>query len=192
MREHYNGMYRVDVYFLCKTLAEVPIFLAIPITFTSITYYAIGLNPGLNHFITAVIIISLVANVATSFGYLISCISSGVTMALSIGPPVIIPFLLFGGFLLNKRSIPVYFTWLSYFSWFKYGNEALLINQWSDIDHIDCTALNSTCPKSGEIVLEMYGFEKDKLFANIFALLILIIVFRFMAYLALLSRTLRK
>lgn len=118
MREHFNGMYRVDVYFLCKTLAEVPIFLAIPVIFTTITYYSIGLFPAFSHFLTTTFIIILVANVATSFGkkkiqqkkfktnfflgYLISCISTGVTMALSIGPPVVIPFLLFGGFFLNS------------------------------------------------------------------------------------------
>jgi hypothetical protein len=39
-------------------------------------------------------------------GYLISCVSSSVSMALAIGPPVIIPFLLFGGFFLNNRYLP--------------------------------------------------------------------------------------
>lgn len=38
-------------------------------------------------------------------GYLISCVSTGVSMALAIGPPVIIPFLLFGGFFLNNRYL---------------------------------------------------------------------------------------
>lgn len=68
MREHFNGMYRVDVYFLCKTLAEVPIFLAIPVIFTSITYFSIGLYPAFSHFLITTLIIILVANVATSFG----------------------------------------------------------------------------------------------------------------------------
>jgi hypothetical protein len=37
MREHYNGMYRVDVYFLAKQLAEMPIFLLTPGTqFTNV------------------------------------------------------------------------------------------------------------------------------------------------------------
>jgi hypothetical protein len=36
-------------------------------------------------------------------GYLISCVSTGMSMALAIGPPLIIPFLLFGGFFLNNR-----------------------------------------------------------------------------------------
>lgn len=113
-------------------------------------------------------------------------------MALSMGPPIIIPFLLFGGFLLNKRSIPFYFNWLSYLSWFKYGNEALLINQWSDIDHIDCTASNGTCPANGKIVLEIYGYENDSLFTSVVSLFMLIILFRFLAYFALISKTLRK
>lgn len=68
MREHHNGMYRTDVYFLCKTLAEVPIFLAIPVLFTSIMYYMVGLNPEPGRFFQAMLIITLVSNVATSFG----------------------------------------------------------------------------------------------------------------------------
>lgn len=125
-------MYRTDVYFLCKTLAEAPIFIAVPLLFTIIAYPMIGLYPGIDHFFITASIVALVANVSTSFGtlfvihvctilsylsnlsntyitekyifflgYLISCISNNLSMALSIGPPVIIPFLLFGGFFLN-------------------------------------------------------------------------------------------
>jgi hypothetical protein len=36
-------------------------------------------------------------------GYLISCVSTSMSMALAIGPPLIVPFLLFGGFFLNNR-----------------------------------------------------------------------------------------
>ena len=122
-------MYRTDVYFLCKTLAEAPIFIAVPLLFTVVAYPMIGLYPGIDHFFITAGIVALVANVSTSFGtlffvdtrrvrleffkgkyilfaisflgYLISCVSSNLSMALSIGPPVIIPFLLFGGFFLN-------------------------------------------------------------------------------------------
>lgn len=121
-------MYRTDVYFICKTLAEAPIFLAVPLIFTVVVYPMVGLYPDVKHFFIAAGIVALVANVSTSFGiieihkqlalcvfslnnyptvfvplagYLISCISNGVSMALSVGPPVIIPFMLFGGFFLN-------------------------------------------------------------------------------------------
>ncbi|XP_076166926.1 protein white-like isoform X2 [Ptiloglossa arizonensis] len=165
LREHRNGMYRTDVYFLCKTLAEAPIFVAVPLLFTIIAYPMIGLHPGLEHFFITASIVALVANVSTSFGYLISCISDNLSMALSIGPPVIIPFLLFGGFFLNTASIPHYFEWFSYLSWFRYGNEALLINQWSGVETIQCTRSNATCPKSGQMVLQIFNF-KEKLWGS--------------------------
>ena len=68
LREHFNGMYRVDVYFLCKMLAEMPIFAALPVIFTCITYYMVGLNPSFLRFLGTNIIVVLVANAAISFG----------------------------------------------------------------------------------------------------------------------------
>ncbi|XP_066997539.2 protein white-like [Anabrus simplex] len=192
MREHFNGMYRTDVYFLSKTLAEVPIFIAIPIIFTAIAYYLVGFNPAPERFFLAMFIVTLVANVATSFGYLISCVSTSVSMAFSIGPPVVIPFSLFGGYYINTGSVPVYFKWLSYLSWFRYANEALLINQWTGVDSVACTRSNSTCPRNGHVVLETLNFSEDDLMMDIWSLVALIVGFRFLAYLALLFRTLRS
>ncbi|XP_076242442.1 protein white isoform X3 [Calliopsis andreniformis] len=191
LREHRNGMYRTDVYFLCKTLAEAPVFIAVPMLFTIVAYPMIGLYPGIDHFFVTVGIVALVANVSTSFGYLISCVSNNLSMALSIGPPVIIPFLLFGGFFLNTASVPVYFEWFSYLSWFRYGNEALLINQWSKVDSIACTRSNATCPKTGRMVLQTFNFKEEHFWTDIACLFSLIIVFRFLAFLALLSKTRR-
>lgn len=172
------------MYFLGKSLAEFPLFLLVPFIFTTITYPMVGLRPTFTNYLIALFIVSLVANVATSFGecfiitipsncialilpfsltgYFISCASSSVSMALSIGPPIIIPFLLFGGFFLNAGSVPAFFKWLSYLSWFRYGNEALLINQWADVGpgEIACTRLNSTCPTDGHVVLETLNFDE--------------------------------
>ncbi|XP_014478933.1 PREDICTED: ABC transporter G family member 3-like [Dinoponera quadriceps] len=192
LREHRNGMYRTDVYFICKTLAEAPVFLAVPLIFTVVVYPMVGLYPDVKHFLIAAGTVALVANVSTSFGYLISCVSNGVSMALSIGPPVIIPFMLFGGFFLNTASIPSYFVWFSYLSWFRYGNEALLINQWAEIDSIECTRNNTTCPRSGHTVLQTFNFKEEDFWTDIVCLFSLIAVFRFLAFLALLSKTRRS
>ena len=166
IRESRGRLYRADTYFLGKTIAELPLFLAVPLIFTGICYPMIGLKWGFSYFFNACLIVTLIANVSTSFGYLISCASSSVSMALSIGPPVIIPFLIFGGFFLNAASVPSYFTWLSYFSWFRYGNEALLINQWEDVleGDISCSRSNSTCPSSGHIILETLNFSEVRSF----------------------------
>nr|XP_023024221.1 protein white-like [Leptinotarsa decemlineata] len=189
LREHRNGMYRTDVYFLSKIIAEAPFFIVLPTLFTSVCYFMIGLNSEIPRFFVACGIVILVANVATSFGYMISCVSNSNSMALSLGPPLIIPSLLFGGFFLNVESIPIYFKWVSYLSWFKYGNEALMINQWENITEIDCPNGNSTCPRDGHMVLQIYNFHEEALPIDIISLLALIVGFRLIAYFGLLSKT---
>ncbi|KAL7031147.1 hypothetical protein ACKWTF_006909 [Chironomus riparius] len=191
IRESRARLYQASSYFMGKTLAELPLFLLIPILFTAISYPMIGLRGGWPYFMIAIGIVCLIANVSTSFGYLISCASSSISMALSIAPPVIIPFLIFGGFFLNAASVPDYFKWLSYFSWFRYGNEALMINQWDGIDDIMCTR-NITCPTSGEIILETFNFTASNFWWDILALVGLIVILRVGAYLFLLSKSRSK
>ena len=32
--------------------------------------------------------------------------------------------------------MPSYISWIQYFSWFRYGNEALAIGQWAGVENI--------------------------------------------------------
>ena len=41
LREHFNGMYRSDVYFLTKQIAELPVFVVTPLLFLGILYYMV-------------------------------------------------------------------------------------------------------------------------------------------------------
>lgn len=193
LRETRSRLYRCDTYFLGKTIAELPLFLAVPFLFTAIVYPLIGLRPGLSHFMLTLLVVTLTANAATSFGYLISCASASTSMALSVGPPVIIPFLLFGGFFLNSGSVPIYLRWLSYFSWFRYANEGLLINQWAGVQpgEINCTQSNSTCPSSGHVILQTLSFDESHLPYDLVGLILLIILFRVLAYVTLRLRVKR-
>lgn len=68
LREHKNGMYRTDVYFLSKTLAEMPLFTLFPLVYTGICYYSIGLNPEQPKFFIACGLVTLVSIAALSFG----------------------------------------------------------------------------------------------------------------------------
>jgi len=192
LREHWNGMYRTDVYFLAKTLAELPIYIIIPTVFTTIMYWMVGLYPDPGKFFTCLLIVTLVANCACSFGYMISCMSNSITMALSLGPPLLTPLLLFGGFFLNTASIPSYALWVQYISWFKYSNEALNINQWKDVNYIACPRDNMTCLSSGKMILDNYYFVKEDLWFNIGMLLVLLVVFRLIGYIFLYMKARRR
>ena len=162
-------------------------------------------------------IVQLVANISTNIsGYLISCMTSSTQVALALGPPFIIPLLLFGGFFLRNGSVPVYFDWLRYVSWFMYANEALSINQWQGISFNDTL---SPCPNhvcTDEYILKQFDFDpviwfwlftyyslsnfifffplisQINFYRNIGCLFALIAGFRLLAFLVLLKKTYRK
>ncbi|OQV17113.1 putative Protein white [Hypsibius exemplaris] len=184
-------MYRVDVYYICKVLVDVPTFIVLPMVFITIAYWMIGMYPDVTAFFIAAAIIVLVTNAAVSFGYFISCAAGTENLALALAPTCIIPLMLFGGFFLNSGTVPKYFLWLAYISWFKYGNEALAVNQWRHISHINCTT-SVSCPRDGQAVLRQLNFHEDNLNFDIVMLFVLIVAFRVLAFIALAIRARRK
>jgi hypothetical protein len=62
------------------------------------------------------------------------------------------------------RDVPIWLIWLKYLSWFLYGFEALLINQWDGIENITCPAEVRTTNKRQSIncSAEDCGFKKSE------------------------------
>ncbi|KAF2358413.1 ABC-2 type transporter [Trinorchestia longiramus] len=191
LREHFNGMYRTDVYFLAKTAAELPFYIVLPFIFCSITYYMVGFGGTVINFFTCAAIIVLVANISTSFGYMVSCVANNLNMALAMAVPLVIPLMLFGGFFLNNGSTPDWLSWVRYASWFSYGNEALLINQWRSVEVIPSSG-NYTRFPSGEAVLKFLNFDQGSIFIDVCCLVLLLLLYRTLAFLGLLSKTFRR
>ncbi|XP_044753408.1 protein white-like isoform X2 [Coccinella septempunctata] len=187
LREHKNGMYRTDVYFLAKIIADIPIYAIINAMGTTICYFSIGLNDEFSRYVTCVITCILVTYAVMGAGYIISTISSSIQMAQTLVSFVVTPFLIFGGMFLSINSVPPYLQWLADLSWFKYGNQALLINQWSDVKHIICDD-SSFCPKNGLVVLASEGVSPDQLIPSLLALVGLAIFFRILSFFALLYK----
>lgn len=209
LREHKNGMYRTDVYYLAKTLAEIPVFLISPLFLITISYWMIGLRDEFLRFLVSYGIMCLVTNVAVSFGYIISTIAPTITAATSLGPPLMLPLLIFGGFFLKNTTVPVYFIWLKYISWFMYGFEALIINQWKGYGSIPCTTettiaptlspANSTsagngafCIPNGDAAIAFQGFDADNLLFDVYIMIALMIGFRIISFLFLLMRAYKE
>lgn len=191
MREYGTGLYNVAVYYLSKTLVEIPFLIIIPIIFMSILYWMSGLIRDADAFLVATGISILVSNAAASFGYVISTAVPSTTAGLAIAPALMIPFLLFGGFFLNSGSTPDYLVWLKYISWFFYGNEILVVNQWEDVTQISCTT-SSSCISNGALVISSLNFDKDNFYLDIGLLFALIAAFRIIAFLILLFRAKRS
>ena len=50
LREQANQMYGILPYYLAKIISDIPSFLIIPVVFTAITYFAIGLTKDTSQF----------------------------------------------------------------------------------------------------------------------------------------------
>ena len=136
-----------------------------------VPYFAIGLNSAADRFFTGAAIEVLVANSAVSFGYFVSCLAGTTPIALAIAGPLNIPLLLFGGFFLKNNTAPKWLEFFKYLSWFNYGNEALTINQWRDVEfttpgpNCNSTMLEYTAADpnaficNGNDVIALYNFN---------------------------------
>lgn len=197
LREYGTGLYRTDTYFLAKNLAEFPTFVLLPFLMITVDYWMIGLYSDWKNYLIASAIIIFVSNVAVSFGMIMSTLAGDVNIALAIAPPIMIPFMMFGGFFLNNDSVPDYFIWLKYLSWFKYSNELLVVNQWENVDHIGCnrntTASGAGCAFStGADVLDYMGFSAENTWLNIGLMFALMFGFRILSFIFLLVRARRS
>uniref|UniRef100_F1L0S9 ABC transporter ATP-binding protein/permease wht-1 n=1 Tax=Ascaris suum TaxID=6253 RepID=F1L0S9_ASCSU len=198
LREHRAGIYRTETYYIAKSLAEMPQYTILPIIYSIIVYFMTGLDPSVASFFTYTTITILVNHVAVSVAYAGACVFGEDSLALTYMPCFILPMLVFGGFYISFHSIPFYFNWISFLSWFRYGFEALQINQWMNIAIISgCengTIINSPddyCPArdgTGILYRRGMGTSKSAMFINGAILLTMFIVFRLIGLFALLIR----
>jgi len=66
-REHLNGLYRIDVYFVARQLADLPLFLLTPVIFMSIFYFMALPDNGYERFLMSTLIAVIVVQVMTLY-----------------------------------------------------------------------------------------------------------------------------
>jgi hypothetical protein len=121
---------------------------------------------------------------------------------------MMLPMLIFGGFFLQADTVPKYFIWIKYLSWFYYGSENLYSAQWENLGYcntefadqnaqnnaVSISPENAKCEEfyppgtqyfSGDSVLKRFGYEPDNIERNIGIMFALGIGFRLIGYLIL-------
>ncbi|CAJ0942087.1 unnamed protein product, partial [Mesorhabditis belari] len=196
LRENANGIYKTSAYFLAKNLAEVPQYCVMPTIYISIVYWMSGLEPHITSFLFSILISILIVGVAISISYAVATVFGDTAIAMTFLPIFVIPTMAFGGFFINSNDIPWYFQWLANLSYFKYGYEALAINEWDPINMIPgcnvTTPFDYNCPSNGQEVLESISFASIHRWRDVLILLAEILAVRFVAFIALAIRTARN
>nr|QUF59469.1 ATP-binding cassette transporter Abcg-like5 [Brachionus angularis] len=191
LREHQNGMYSVISYYLAKIITDLPKFIVLPFVFITINYWMSNLNNDVGKFFICVGVIILVANTAASFGSLISAAAPSANAALGLSAPILVPLMIFSGFFLNNSTVPDYFIWLRYLSWFNYANELLIINQWDTITNISCTTVKCAF-NNGADVINALQMKKENYGIDFMAICLLLVGFRIITFFILLLKSYKK
>lgn len=186
IREYKSGLYHLFSWYFSKNVSEFPMQVLLPILFFVPVYFLMGIGHGFDVFIYMQVIVILVNSCAIGLGYMVSCLCRRVDIAPITGVVIIMPFLLFGGLLINSDDCPDYFVWVQYISPIKYGFEALMKIFWRQVPTISCnTAIENCTALTGHEVLKNFSMESRSALADGAILIAINVAFRAVGFVGL-------
>ncbi|VDM39299.1 unnamed protein product [Toxocara canis] len=173
VREYHDGMYGVAPYYFARVLSYIPLF---TVDGTLLLHLHYGFFQYVSRFLSRKMGISI----CPSF-----------PIAVSVAGPMLTLLSLTGGLYANVGELPKYIAWVQYLSWFslekwiarviemcrhyyRFGFEALAINQWSDVATGECYM--SDC-RMADAVLSQFSFAKENFTLDILLMLLYIVFY---------------
>jgi ABC-type multidrug transport system ATPase subunit len=200
LREQSNHLYSVSAYFIGKSSLDLPVESLVVLLYAAIAYNFIGFSPSQEQFGHFAGILILVAYAGQSLGLLIGSMVSSQSLAALLAPLSLAPFILFTPYAISSSAIPSYLTWIKSVSVFWWAFDALSINEFSHLK-LRCTQdqFFVTTPARqdqdvaevvcrwplGTSVLTQYGIEPSLYWLDILMLVVIAVLFRLFALVAL-------
>lgn len=157
-RERAKNSYGVFPYFLAKLLAEVPIGALFPAVFGLVVYPMCGLNPDPRRFGKFMAILVLESFAAAGIGLSVGSLAPNTNVAVTVGPAVMLLFIVFGGLYINPDNTPQLLRWLPKASLIRWGFQGLVVNEFKDVEFQDTENARGSM-KSGQDVLSWLGLD---------------------------------
>jgi len=187
LRERAAGTYYSSAYFMAKIASDTVLQLLMPILFSCIVYWLVGLQPEAHKFFIFMAFMILCSLSATSIALFISAVCRTTTMAVSVLPMALEVARLFGGFFLAPALLPKYFVWLDALSYAKYTYVGISLNELSGLK-LTCLPSqlkDGKCPiPDGETTMRTLGLDKFTMVECSLVLVAFIVFFRAGAYFA--------
>ncbi|KAF4373466.1 hypothetical protein F8388_025160 [Cannabis sativa] len=180
IKERSSGMYRLSSYFLAKTVGDLPLELALPTAFVFIIYWMGGLKPDPFTFILSLLVVLYNVLVSQSLGLAIGAILMDIKQATTLASVTTLVFLIAGGYYVQQ--IPAFIVWLKYLSYSYYCYKLLLGVQYKEGEMYECSK-GVWCPVEEFPAIKSMGLAN--LWMDVLVLALMLVGYRFLAYLAL-------
>jgi ATP-binding cassette subfamily G (WHITE) protein 2 len=188
LRERAAGTYYISAYFLAKISVDFLAQALYPVLFSCIVYWMVGLQASAGKFFLFVMFITLCSLSATSAALMVATICRTTSLAVNVLPFLLEVARLFGGYFLSPANLQPWFLWLDVIGYVKMSYIGVSLNELSGLQ-LSCTStqlVNGTCPvTSGEQIIQQLGLTSYSIPMCAGVLLAYIVVFRFIAFLAL-------
>lgn len=162
VRERTAGTYRVSSYWAATFFAEVPYALISSAIYSAVLYWAVGFRQEAGPFFFFMLITILLNLVAVSFAQAVAATASAETSGFATAPLILTLLLLFSGFAVSIKELPVWWIWAPYLSPFRWAFQALLVNDYTDrvFSCADSELKFGQCPiTSGNTYLNSLSFD---------------------------------
>ncbi|KAJ8318279.1 hypothetical protein KUTeg_003370 [Tegillarca granosa] len=188
MHENVSGFYRVSAYFFSKVVCDVIPMRFIPVSiFAVVVYFMLGLQMDVGKFFIFLLTLFMTTLAASGLAFFFSATVRIFAIANLCIALCYVFMMVFGGLLVNLDSIGDWLAWLKWISIFRYGLNALNINELKGmVFYANATV---QCEKSGNDYLIEQGvpFDTDwDLWLNVMALGLISFGFLFFSYIQLL------
>lgn len=185
IKERSCYMYRLLSYFIASNVVDLPVQLALPTLFVTITYWMAGLKANASIFIQTLAVALLYALVSQGIGLAIGALLvNNQRVAATVGAVVMTLFVLINGYFV--QNMPAFVSWIKLISHSYYSFKLLLGSQFKDDNTYPCGP-NVTCSIGNYPAIKHVGLDNQGF--SVAALVAMLVGYRLIAYFALVFGT---
>nr|CAD7262981.1 unnamed protein product [Timema shepardi] len=182
-KERFNNWYYLRTYYLAFLVSNCPIQMLYCVLHTSVSYLLTSQPLNIERFAMFMLACLLVTLIGESIGLLLGTLCNPVNGTF-FGSIYICFMLLFSGFLILFNHMSNYMYWMSYLSAFRYTTMGMILSMYDyGRDGLPCPEDTVYCHlRSPSLVLREFGTTAGYYWANMGALVGLLILFRVITF----------
>ncbi|XP_053203968.1 ATP-binding cassette sub-family G member 1-like [Panonychus citri] len=126
-KERYNGWYKTSSYYMAKGIAEVPFIIGTNVVV--VTLHFLFTSQPLSRYFDTFVIYFLVSLVSQTHGIMCGAfLMNNIVASVFTAPNTTVPLILFSGFFIRQKAMPIIFQYASYCSYLRWGFEGFMVS----------------------------------------------------------------